>query len=72
MKEEIKVKTATETVRELLEKENMNQQQLADKMGVPRQTVSQSINRNAHGMRVDSFKKMVQALGYEIIVRKKV
>lgn len=71
MENEVKLKTATETVRELLDRERMNQQQLADKMGVPRQTVSQSINRNAHGMRVDSFKKMVQALGYEVIIRKK-
>lgn len=65
------VKEAQETIRKLLEKENMNQQQLADKMGIARQNVSQSINRNAHGMRVDSFKKMVHALGYEVVVRKK-
>ena len=58
-------------VRSILEQEELNQQKLADKMGVARQNVSQALNRNRISMRFDNFEKMVSALGYEIIVRKK-
>ena len=58
-------------VRSILEQEELNQQKLADKMGVARQNVSQALNRNRISMRFDNFQKMVSALGYEIVVRKK-
>ena len=58
-------------VRSIMEREKLNQQELADKMGVARQNVSQALNRNRNSMRFDNFEKMVSALGYEIIVRKK-
>ena len=58
-------------VRNILEQEELNQQKLADKMGVARQNVSQALNRNRISMRFDNFEKMVSALGYEIVVRKK-
>lgn len=58
-------------VRSILEQEELNQQELADKMGIARQNVSQALNRNRISMRFDNFEKMVSALGYEIIVRKK-
>ncbi len=58
-------------VRNILEQEGLNQQELADKMGVSRQNVSQSLNRNRISMRFDNFERMVSALGYEIFVRKK-
>ncbi|MEY8424274.1 helix-turn-helix domain-containing protein [Lachnospiraceae bacterium 38-14] len=58
-------------VRSILEQEELNQQKLADKMGVARQNVSQALNRNRISMRFDNFEKMVSALGYEIVVRKK-
>lgn len=48
----------------------MTQQDLADRMGITRQNISQSLNRNAKSMRYDSFSKMVTALGYEIVVKK--
>lgn len=57
-------------VRNILEQEGLNQQELADKMGVSRQNVSQSLNRNRISMRFDNFERMVSALGYEIFVRK--
>lgn len=66
--------TATDPVRiirSILEREELNQQELADKMGVARQNVSQALNRNRISMRFDNFERMVYALGYEIIVRKK-
>lgn len=58
-------------VRSILEQEELNQQELAEKMGVARQNVSQALNRNRISMRFDNFEKMVSALGYEIVVRKK-
>lgn len=58
-------------VRSILEREELNQQELADKMGVARQNVSQALNRNRVSMRFDNFEKMVSALGYEIVARKK-
>ncbi len=61
---------AAEIIRRLLEKEGLNQQELADKIGVTRQTVSQALNRNRTSMRFDNFERMASALGYEIIMRK--
>lgn len=53
-----------------MDEEKMTQQDLADRMGITRQNISQSLNRNAKSMRYDSFSKMVAALGYEIVVKK--
>lgn len=57
-------------VRSILEQEELNQQELAEKMGIARQNVSQALNRNRISMRFDNFERMVSALGYEIVVRK--
>lgn len=67
---EIKAANAEETIRSILDEEKMTQQDLADRMGITRQNISQSLNRNAKSMRYDSFSKMVTALGYEIVVKK--
>lgn len=66
---EIKATNAEETIRCILDEEKMTQQDLADRMGITRQNISQSLNRNAKSMRYDSFSKMVTALGYEIVVK---
>ncbi len=58
-------------IRSILDHEELNQQELANKMGVARQNVSQVLNRNRFSMRFDNFERMVSALGYEVIVRKK-
>ena len=67
---EIKAASAEETIRSILDEEKMTQQDLADKMGITRQNISQFLNRNAKSMRYDSFSKMVTALGYEIVIKK--
>lgn len=64
-------KGAAEAIREILEIEDVNQRELADKMGVTRQNVSDFLNRGTKSMRYDSFERMASALGYEIIARKK-
>ena len=67
---EIKALCAEETIRCILDEEKMTQQDLADRMGITRQNISQFLNRNAKSMRFDSFSKMIGALGYEIIDKK--
>ena len=71
LKSECSGTDAAEIIRRILEKEGLNQKELADIMGVARQNVSQMLNRNKASMRFDGFSKMVQALGYEIVARKK-
>ena len=55
----------------IMEKEKVNQKELAERMGCVRQNVSQMLNRGTVNMRYDSFYRMAEALGYEIILRKK-
>ncbi len=60
-----------EMIREALKLENLSQKELADKMGIARQNVSQALNRSRVSIRFDSFRKMMETLGYEIVVRKR-
>ena len=67
---EIREESAEKIIRHILDEEKMTQQDLADRMGFTRQSISQSLNRSAKSMRYDSFSKMVTALGYEVVVKK--
>lgn len=58
-------------IREALEQEKLNQKDLAEKMGAVRQNVSQALNRSRVSIRFDTFRKMAEALDYEIVLRKK-
>ncbi len=60
-----------EIIKQILEKEKLSQQELADRMGTIRQSVNQALKRGGSGMRYTTFSRMIKALGYEIIVRKK-
>lgn len=60
-----------EIIREIMEEEELNQQQLADRMGAKRQNVNQMLCRNSISMRLDSFVRLIEAMGYEVVVRKK-
>lgn len=62
--------SAEEMIRNAIEAEGLNQKKLAEKMGVTRQNVSDFLNRARKSMRFDSFAKMAEALGYEVILRK--
>ena len=70
LKEEIAAGKPTDTIKFLLEKDNLNQQILADRMGTLRQNVSQMLNRGKKDMKYSSFKKVMSALGYEVVLRK--
>ena len=67
---ELSGENAAEVIRQIMEKEDVNQKELAEKMGCVRQNISQTLNRGTVNMRYDSFYRMVKALGYEIILRK--
>lgn len=68
---EIGGENAAEVILQIMEKENVNQKELAERMGCVRQNVSQMLNRGTINMRYDSFYRMANALGYEITLRKK-
>lgn len=67
---EIREESSEKIIRHILDEEKMTQQDLADRMGITRQSISQSLNRSAKSMRYDSFSKMITALGYEVVVKK--
>lgn len=71
LKSELGGENAAATIQEIMEKENVNQKELAERMGCVRQNVSQMLNRGTVNMRYDSFYRMAEALGYEIVLRKK-
>lgn len=70
LKGELSGENAAATIRQIMEREDVNQKELAEKMGCVRQNVSQTLNRGTVNMRYDSFYRMAKALGYEIILRK--
>lgn len=65
-------KTATKTVDEAMKSIGLSQKKMADKMGLKsQQAVFNMLNRK-NGMRVDNFIKMMNVLGYDVIVRNRV
>ncbi len=67
---EIGGENAADVIRQIMEKENVNQKELAERMGCVRQNISQMLNRGITNMRYDSFYKIAKTLGYEIALRK--
>lgn len=70
LKGELSGENAAAIIRQIMEREDVNQIELAEKMGCVRQNVNQTLNRGTGNMRYDSFYRMAKALGYEIILRK--
>lgn len=68
---EYKGTDAAEIIRTIMKKEGVNQTIIAERMGCMRQNVSQMLTRGKANMRYDSFYKLAEALGYEVVVRKK-
>ena len=65
-------KTAGEIARETLIAAGISQKKLADKMGLKSQQALFSMLNAKNGMRVDNFVKIMDTLGFEVIVRNKV
>lgn len=62
----------TEIIKEALKSVNWNQTQLAEALGLATQSaVSSRLTMNKSSMRVDTFVKFLNAMGYEVIVKSK-
>lgn len=71
LENEYKGANAAEIIRTIMEKEEVTTTVLAEKMGCVRQNISQTLTRGNGNMRYDNFYKLADALGYEIILRRK-
>ena len=65
-------KTAGQIAREVLEASGISQKKLADKMGLKTQQAVFNLLKAKNGMRVDNFVKMMNLLGYDVVVRNRV
>ena len=65
-------KTAGVIARDALASAGISQKKLADKMGLKSQQALFSMLNAKNGMRVDNFVKIMDTLGFEVIVRNKV
>lgn len=66
------MKTAGQFAREALEASPISQKKLADKMGLKTQQAVFNMLKAKNGMRVDNFVKMMNVLGYDVVVRNRV
>lgn len=65
-------KTAGAIVKDVLTASGVSQKKLADKMGLKSQQAVFNMLNAKNGMRVDNFVKMMNLLGYDVVVRNKV
>lgn len=66
------MKTAGQIAKEVLDAAPISQKKLAEKMGLKTQQAVFNLLKAKNGMRVDNFVKMMNALGYDVVVRNKV
>lgn len=64
--------TASEIAKEIMKASGVSQKKLADKMNLKAQQAVFNLLNAKNGMRTDSFVKMMNALGYDVIVRNRV
>ena len=65
-------KTAGQIAKEVLASSGISQKKLAEKMGLRAQQAVFNLLNAKNGMRTDNFVKMMNLLGYDVIVRNKV
>lgn len=65
-------KTAVEIAKAALIAAGISQKKLADKMGLKSQQALFSMLNAKNGMRVDNFVKIMNTLGYDVVIRNKV
>ena len=61
---------SSEVVREAMKKDGMSQANLAQKCGYKTQSGVGNALQRENGMRVDVFIKMMNAMGYDVVVRR--
>lgn len=65
-------KTAGQIARDVLDATGISQKKLAEKMGLKTQQAVFNLLKAKNGMRVDNFVKMMNLLGYDVVVRNRV
>lgn len=65
-------KTAAEIAREVVADSPISQKKIAEKMGAKSQQAVFNMLNAKNGMRIDNFVKMMNVLGFEVVVRNKV
>ena len=64
--------TGSEVIKRLMEIEDVTNTQLANRIGVTQATIWARLNnQSAKGLQVSVFNEMLDALGYEMVVRKR-
>lgn len=58
-------------ISEIMEEKKLNNTRLANDVGMSRQSLHQIMSRNPDGMKLNTFQKILEAMGYEIQVVKK-
>ena len=58
-------------ISEIMEKKKVNNTKLARDIGMSRQSLHQIMARNPDGMKLSTFQKILEAMGYEIQIVKK-
>ena len=63
---------AADIVRQVMDSVGMSQKKLADKIGLKTQQSVFNILNAKQGMRIDNFVKMMNVLGYDVMVKHRV
>lgn len=58
-------------ISEIMEEKKLNNTRLANDVGMSRQSLHQIMSRNPDGMKLNTFQKILEVMGYEIKVVKK-
>ena len=62
---------AKEIIKVAMAADKITQKELAEAIGLKSQQAIGNLLLREHGMRLDSFLKMLDVMGYEVVVRKK-
>lgn len=63
---------AADIVRQIMDSVGMSQKKMADKIGLKTQQSVFNILNAKQGMRIDNFVKMMNVLGYDVVVKDRV
>lgn len=66
------IKTASKLANDIWKDSGISQKRLAEKMGLKTQQAVFNMLKAKNGMRVDNFVRMMNVLGYDVVVRNKV
>lgn len=65
-------KTTLQAANDIKEQTGISQKRLAEKMGLKSQQAAYNMLNAKNGMRVDNFVRMMEVMGYDVIIRNRV